>query len=62
MNARFGGGYPFSYMSGVNLPEAIVRWEQGKEIDTQLEIKEYGKLIHKDIQFVNLSENLGIIK
>lgn len=56
MNARFGGGYPFSYISGVNLPEAIIKWKQGEAIDKQLEIKVYDRLIHKDIQFVDLSK------
>lgn len=32
MNARFGGGYPFSYMAGCNLPKAIVAWVKGEKI------------------------------
>lgn len=26
MNARFGGGYPFSHLAGVDLPKAIIKW------------------------------------
>lgn len=26
MNPRFGGAYPFSYLSGVNVPEMIIDW------------------------------------
>lgn len=33
MNARFGGGYPFSHMGGCNLPKAIVEWAKGEAID-----------------------------
>ena len=33
MNARFGGGYPFSHMGGCNLPQAIINWCQGKKVD-----------------------------
>lgn len=36
LNARFGGGYPFSHMAGVNLPEAIVKWIQGDEVEAEL--------------------------
>ena len=25
MNARFGGGYPMSYLSGANFPEMIIK-------------------------------------
>lgn len=33
MNARFGGGYPFSHMGGCNLPKAIIEWVKGNDID-----------------------------
>lgn len=32
LNARFGGGYPFSHAGGCNLPKAIVSWCQGGEV------------------------------
>ena len=49
MNARFGGGYPFSHMAGVNLPGAIIDWVNGKKVSKEkLMVKEYIKA-HKDI-------------
>ena len=36
MNARFGGGYPFSHMGGCNLPKAIVKWCRGEEVEREL--------------------------
>ena len=33
LNARFGGGFPFSYEAGVNLPKAIINWAQNKPFD-----------------------------
>jgi carbamoyl-phosphate synthase large subunit len=33
INPRFGGGYPFSHMSGANYPAAICSWIEGKEFD-----------------------------
>ena len=40
MNARFGGGYPFSHLGGCNLPKAIVQWAKGENADpSDLEAK-----------------------
>lgn len=33
LNPRFGGGYPFSQMSGANYPAAILAWMENKEFD-----------------------------
>lgn len=33
MNARFGGGYPFSHLAGVNLPRAIIKWLKNEFVD-----------------------------
>ena len=50
LNARFGGGYPFSHAAGCDLPYAIVQWCKGEPLDgTILEakngIKAYKELI-----------------
>ena len=33
MNARFGGGYPFSHMAGCSLPQAIIKWHKNEKVD-----------------------------
>lgn len=54
MNARFGGGYPFSHMAGVNLPKAIVEWLKGEKIDSYILKEQAGVMSHKDINLVRI--------
>lgn len=54
MNARFGGGYPFSHMAGVDLPSAIVSWLEGKEVPASMLQAEPGVRSHKDLNIVRL--------
>ncbi|MBS5113709.1 MAG: ATP-grasp domain-containing protein [Coprobacillus cateniformis] len=55
MNARFGGGYPFSHLAGVNLPKAIVKWLKNEEVlINQLLSAEINIKGQKDIQIVKL--------
>lgn len=48
LNPRFGGGFPFSYEAGVNLPKAMVLWLQNKEVDTSILQPEYGRMFAKN--------------
>lgn len=54
MNARFGGGYPFSHIAGVNLPKAIIKWYNNEEVEVNMLNAEEGVLAHKDICIVKL--------
>lgn len=36
LNPRFGGGFPFSYEAGVNLPLAIIKWLKGEKVDPKM--------------------------
>jgi len=54
MNARFGGGYPFSHLAGVNLPKAILNWIDSKDECGLLEPK-IGVLAQKDITLLDMS-------
>ena len=49
MNARFGGGYPFSHLAGVNLPKVIVNWLKGEDTDEKLLVAKAGILAQKEI-------------
>lgn len=48
LNPRFGGGFPFSYEAGVNLPKAIIQWLKGEEVDSRILQPEYYKMFAKN--------------
>lgn len=54
MNARFGGGYPFSHIAEVNLPLAIIKWLKGEVVENDLLTEKFGVLGHKDIEIIKL--------
>lgn len=54
MNARFGGGYPFSHTAGVNLPLAIINWLRGEKIEPSILTPQIGIMAQKDISMMNL--------
>lgn len=49
MNARFGGGYPFSHMGGCNLPKAIVEWCKGNEVPDSMLVSQVGLTGYKEL-------------
>lgn len=54
MNARFGGGYPFSHMGGCNLPKAIVDWINGKYVDKSVISVKTGIMGYKEIYITEI--------
>ena len=54
MNARFGGGYPFSHMGGCNLPKAIVDWAEGKTVDKSVISAKTGITGYKEIYITEI--------
>ena len=48
LNPRFGGGFPFSYEAGVNLPKAMMMWLQGEKVDASMLQPEYGRMFAKN--------------
>ena len=54
LNPRFGGGYPFSYEAGVNMPLAIVKWLKGEAIDATILQPKYGKTYAKNDYLVSV--------
>ncbi len=49
MNARFGGGYPFSHVAGCNLPGALVKWCRGEEVDVSSLQAKIGVRTYKEL-------------
>ena len=58
LNPRFGGGFPFSYEAGVNLPKAIINWAQGKDFDKRQLVPAYGVTFAKCDYLVDMTKNL----
>ncbi len=54
LNARFGGGYPFSHLAGVNLPLAIVKWLHNEETDAGIVLEQFGVKSYKDIRMTRI--------
>ena len=48
LNPRFGGGYPFSYEAGVNMPKAIIQWVKGEEVDASILVPQIGRMFAKN--------------
>ncbi len=60
LNARFGGGYPFSHCAGVNLPKAIVMWLEGKTVSKEMLTPIIGVKSYKDIVMLSNIKNRAI--
>lgn len=54
LNPRFGGGYPFSYEAGVNMPKAIISWLKGEKVDASILTPKYGKTFAKNDYLVEV--------
>lgn len=52
MNARFGGGYPFSHAAGIHLPYALVMWASGREPEARYLQARVGVKAQKDIRIL----------
>jgi len=48
LNPRFGGGYPFSYEAGVNMPKAIIQWVKGEKVNAAILKPEIGRMFAKN--------------
>lgn len=55
LNPRFGGGFPFSYEAGVNLPRAIIEWVRGNTFDKSQLVQKNGLTFAKCDYLVNMS-------
>ena len=48
LNPRFGGGFPFSYEAGVNLPKAMIQWVKGEKVNPEILQPEYERMFAKN--------------
>lgn len=54
LNPRFGGGYPFSYEAGANMPKAILQWLKGEKVYATTLNPEVGKMFSKNDYLVEI--------
>ena len=54
LNPRFGGGYPFSYEAGANMPKAILQWLKGEKVNATTLNPEVGKMFSKNDYLVEI--------
>lgn len=54
LNPRFGGGFPFSYEAGVNMPKAIIQWVKGESVDPSMLVPEYDRMFAKNDYLVEV--------
>lgn len=54
LNPRFGGGFPFSYEAGVNMPKAIIKWLNGEKVDPHDLEPSVGKMFAKNDYLVEI--------
>lgn len=54
LNPRFGGGYPFSYEAGANMPKAILSWLRGDKVETSWLKPAIGKMFSKNDYLVEI--------
>ena len=55
MNPRFGGGYPFTHLAGVNLPFAIIKWINNELVDENILKEKYGIIGFKDMNIIKIN-------
>ncbi len=58
MNARFGGGYPFGHVAGVNLPQAIIKWLNNEIVDKAILEPQIGVIAQKNIDIIPLHKDV----
>ena len=58
LNPRFGGGFPFSYEAGVNLPKAIISWIRGEKVDPAILTPRIGMTFAKNDYLVEVKNKI----
>ncbi len=56
LNPRFGGGYPFSYEAGVNMPKAILMWLKGEKVNPAILQPKYGRMFSKNDYLMEIKD------